>query len=1352
MKSCVITPTVLNKEGKSVPSKLYKGLLVATDNNRDLALYTYNKLRSENFKNDWYSKLTLDEYGQPTIDSILKDTNVMESISESTILKSLNKKIGYYKKVKNDYIPSLYSNNDSNYSMLLSKAKDFNLNSEFKNAFEASVVKIPDDKTNKVYIGVKVQPKIPSLVFENKESMEYNESLNKRLRDILASKGVSIGVLTDLEKRMKLQGVTDFSVSKDIANGLIELIRIAEGIKGEKALPEEFAHTALAMLSGHPLVKRLINNITDNNLIEEILGKDYNTYTELYEGNVSKLAEEAAGKLLAKHLLKQEQIPSKSYSTLLNRVIDAIKSFLRSFNSSDIQKAIYEADKEFGILAKDILMGNLDDQMDISNITSSELFYKTQENVNRDKNIVKKIITTEYKRYQIYKERTASDTFDIEQQVYINKLETLLKENEENEAIYTFIQSALKNMKYLEKKLSKMDKATTIKEKASVLRDVRNYLFSYGKLIDNIGEEVRRSERDADNRFNEKIKISLQNTSLLMDTLWHDYNDLTMPLFVKFLTPFIGDTLEVTYGKNKGKKFTVQELLETAEQDVSLIDFWLDSMADSSDQVLRVLDKVVKDSKESARLQTIDTKTDLIAALVELEQSGIKDTSWMFEVDSKGNKSGNYIQDINYALYKEKQREMYKNLENKYGKNPIGDNLVKYKKERAEWYRNNVEEGTYNTPKRSIYENTVYKNLTPAQKKYYDTIKEIKTSLDNLLPPNYTTFTNAVKIRKDLTDRVLNAGGVQNAGKEVWESIKDSFLKRSDDSEFGAKAALQDFEGREVQTVPIYYTKLRPGESTNDISTDVTSTMIAYAAMVYDYNEINKVVDILEIGRDILNQRDIKQTDGEKALTETIKQGTEKVYQTLTKKGAGTNFIDKLNSFYEMQIYGRYMKDEGTFGNTKINKGKTANFLNKLTALTSTALSPLSALANVTTGTAMLNIEAMSKEFFTPSNLLVADRNYASSLPSLLANINNKAKDDKLSLFIRLFNTSDDHEQQLKDLNLDKKNWVFRMFNTKSLFFMSNAGEHWLQTRGALALADAYKVKDNKGKTTNLWEALEVVYKNPNNKKLGADLKIKQGYTQLDGKEITQKDLIRFGRKARKINQGLFGIYNSQDKSAAQQFALGRLAIMYRKWIVPQMNKRWRRKSFDYDLETTSEGYYRTAGAFILQLSKDLRAAQFNLVASWNELDKADKANIRRAFTEIGQFMILTAALGLADWDDDDDDSTWTAKMIEYQARRLKTELGVLLPEPLTVLREGLKLIQAPAVGVRTAENLLNLIKACNPMNYELVRGEDAVLQSGRYKGYSKAQKALLESPLLPTYRTLNRTYNIEETIEFYKN
>ena len=289
-------------------------------------------------------------------------------------------------------------------------------------------------------------------------------------------------------------------------------------------------------------------------------------------------------------------------------------------------------------------------------------------------------------------------------------------------------------------------------------------------------------------------------------------------------------------------------------------------------------------------------------------------------------------------------------------------------------------------PKRSIYESMEFRKLNKAQRDYYNTVMDIKAKLDALLPDKYTKLNNAIKIRKDLVERVKSSDSVKSGAKQIWESIKDEFIKRTDDVEFGDKATVKDFENREVQMLPIYFTKLKEGESNNDLSTDIVGTMTAYAAMANDFDEMNKIIDVLEVGRDILRERQVTQISGGKPLVEKFKAVGRKVESKLTLRGDKTRFMERLNDFFEMQVYGRYMKDEGTFGKSNVDKGKVANFINRLTSMNNLALNILSGISNVATGKVMMRIESLSGEFFNERDTLVADKNYGKELPAFLAN------------------------------------------------------------------------------------------------------------------------------------------------------------------------------------------------------------------------------------------------------------------------------------------------------------------------------------------------------------------------------
>lgn len=1346
-KKCAVIPQVRNNKNEIVSSRLFKDLLTYL-NNRQEASRVYLITKSSQFINEWNPKLKLDDNGEPTIGSLLKQTNLKDFVDSQRVLKRLNEEIGHYHR---EGRTKLYLNNDDNYRMLVQRAIQFNTQSDFREDYVASVERVADTESSRIFISPFVRPR-NRMNSINADNMAYNFNLNNRLRDILAANGIAIGALTELEERRGVAGVTDFSQAKDAATGLIEMIRLANGIKGERALPEEFAHFAIEAMGNNPLVNRLVNNLANNNLVGEILGEDYATYDTLYKGDQAKLAKEAAGKLLAKHLLQHESIPSAPYRNLLQRVIDAVKNFFKGLNASSIQKAMLSADSDFAKVAGDILTGQLDEAISVNNIATSEAFYSTKERISRDKKLLQGIIDNELKRLTIYEKRNPNSQFSANQRLLIDRLEMELMDNSEIEGIYAFLDNALEELRKVSGRLETLRNtpATNLNERAGVLRDIRNYIYSYKRMADGVREALREEEKEKDNRYGQRVRVVLDNVSTMLNDLQVDYGTIAMPLFVDFVKPFVGDNLVVPFGKYKGKVMTAEELIQVADKDISFFDRWLDSMADSSDYMLKIMDQAVKKSKETARLKTIDVQKELQAATIKLEQAGVKNTEWMFERDSKGNLSGNYISEINHALFRERMRTMFKSLNDKYGKNPIGEDAERYNKERLAWFESNMEtvDGV-RQPKRSIYESMEFRKLNKAQRDYYNTVMDIKAKLDALLPDKYTKLNNAIKIRKDLVERVKSSDSVKSGAKQIWESIKDEFIKRTDDVEFGDKATVKDFENREVQMLPIYFTKLKEGESNNDLSTDIVGTMTAYAAMANDFDEMNKIIDVLEVGRDILRERQVTQISGGKPLVEKFKAVGRKVESKLTLRGDKTRFMERLNDFFEMQVYGRYMKDEGTFGKSNVDKGKVANFINRLTSMNNLALNILSGISNVATGKVMMRIESLSGEFFNERDALVADTNYGKELPAFLAQLGDRVKTNKLALWDELFNVMQEYEQDTREVNFDRKTWFSRMFGTSALFFMNNAGEHWMQTRTSLALANAYKMKAPNGKEVSLWEAMEVVPIDSSNKKLGAKLQVKKGYTKADGSEFTKDDIIKFSRKSAAINQRMHGIYNKADRSAVQRLAIGRMGIMFRKWIKPSLNRRFKSATYNYDLDAWTEGYYLTTGRFMNALFQDLRKAQFDIASKWGELTNTEKANIKRALTETAHFLTVMAALGLIEWSDDRD-RPWLVKMVEYQLRRLYTELGALTPTT-EMLGEGLRILKSPAAGVNTVEKTLNLIDLLNPMNYEVFNGEDAILKSGPYKDKSKAQQSLLKSPLAPMYNTVLRGIYIEDQIPFFK-
>ena len=1368
---CSIIPKVRDKNNKIKDSRLFIDLLSLYNNDRESAKNMYLKTKNDFFIKTFDNVLTKDPYGEYTVESLLKKTDLEEVIGSKQIINNLEKKLKSIDK-KNQEVWK--EETRDSYKKTIDTIINFNNRDNLSSQYVALLGRNVDPKTGQQLIRpiIKVRDRINT---REAEQIERNRDLNKRLESILKQNGVSVGVLDDLQSRLGINGVTDFSKATETAEGLIELINIADGQKGERVLPEEFAHFAIEALGSHPLVDRLISSLVNNNQIESILKDDYSVYYKAYNGDQTKLAKEAIGKLVAEHLLNNQPIEEKPYTNLLSRVISNIKDFFKKFSKREIRNAIIDTDNQISALTKELLKAGEEGNLNIRNISTSDKYYNLEASVERDKNILTKIIENEIKRHKIYsdtrglnpeqakkeRERLHKEgkvPFSDKQEVFISDLEDSLKDNLELEGIYYFMEKALKVLNQLSKRLDSLaDNTLPMNEKASILRDVRNYIYSYKEVSRDIREAILDDRKSEDNRYSEKAKANLDTLSSLIDDLLIQYDREAMPMFVAFLKPYIGDSIEVPFGKHKGKVMKVEKLAEMAEEDISFFDRWLDSMAESKDLVLKVFDQYNKDAKEKARVRTIDRVKLFMAEHMKAEKAGIKNFDWMFEKTKDGNRTSNYIRELNWGQFEQNKKEFFQEMREKYGKKPIGEMEVAYKKEVADWFKDNTisefNEETGQTVSRpnDKYINPDFYNLTPAQKEYYNAVMDFKSEMDNYLPENYTNLFNTVKIRKDIIQRLRDANGLKEGWEQIKENIKDQFIRRSDDTDIGERAVIEDFEGRRVQSLPVYYTSIKKGESENDITTDVTSSLIAYASMAIEFDEMNKVIDKMELARDMVKARRVEVKEGDNTLVAKYKSLNRTVSAKLSKKGYDSNIAERLDKFFDMQVYNRYMKDEGTFGSTNVDRAKTAGMINYMTAMGGLALNALAGTANIILGRNMMRVEAMGGEFFKYRNVLKADSIYGQSLPEFLGEIGDRVRTSKLALWMEKFNVMQEYEGDIKNTNFDRKTWFSRMFNQSTLFFINNCGEHWMQGRTSLAVADTIKLVDANNNEISLWDAMEVKYIDENNKELGATLEVKEGIRKKDGSSVTSQDLMNFTNKVKAINQRMHGIYNKTDKSAIQNYALGRMAMLFRRWMRPGWNRRFQSVNYNMDLQEWTEGYYNTTGKFLWSLITDMKDLRLGVATRYNALSKQELANIHRAMTEVGMLMTyILAGMFLFKPSDPDEERSWLSRMTEYQVRRAVTEIGVFVPGP-HMTNEGLKLVQTPAAGVTTISDLLNLVKLINPSNYEHFVGEDAVMQSGRFKGKSRAQKYLLQSPLLPMYNTVTKAMHPEDLIPFYK-
>jgi hypothetical protein len=381
-------------------------------------------------------------------------------------------------------------------------------------------------------------------------------------------------------------------------------------------------------------------------------------------------------------------------------------------------------------------------------------------------------------------------------------------------------------------------------------------------------------------------------------------------------------------------------------------------------------------------------------------------------------------------------------------------------------------------------------------------------------------------------------------------------------------------------------------------------------------------------------------------------------------------------------------------------------------------------------GEVMLAEEAFAGQFFSKEAFTRANGEFLKLVPQYMIQAGARIKHDKLHMFNDLFNSLQDHKRRVHDTNIARKNVFLRAIGGDTMFIGNEIGEIWLQTRLALAMAMDRKVLDPTGKESNLYDVLE---------EKNGRLVIPDGVKNIDGTDFTRTDFIKHIGKQNEVNNKMNGIYNEFDRSSFQKSAFGRLMLMYRKYIVPGWNRRWGGNKHNFITDTTQEGFYLTFINYFFGKNGVLTGKEkLAFAKSFKNLKDYEKANMFRAITG----GVITACLSvlatcLAELGKDDDDD-WYLSMLAYQSNRVLNELRFFY-HPGSFLT----IANSPFAGLDALEKISSLVDAVvSPSRW------DEELQSGRYKGWTRLEKAGLE--LAGPLKTIRDIAYPEEKLKFF--
>lgn len=533
--------------------------------------------------------------------------------------------------------------------------------------------------------------------------------------------------------------------------------------------------------------------------------------------------------------------------------------------------------------------------------------------------------------------------------------------------------------------------------------------------------------------------------------------------------------------------------------------------------------------------------------------------------------------------------------------------------------------------------------------------------------------------------------------------------------------------------------------------------------------------------------------------------------QQVEKTAENSKIMEHYKDWIKMVFYEDFEADEGTWT-------KVARVLQNYTSFRGMAINPLSAVNNQVYGALMSRIESYSGEFFSRKDWFEGSLIYDKAMLSFFTDRNSiNEYSSKASAFLNYFDVLMDTRELVENPNSNTATSAVAVNRLSKVlgaaYLLNNISEHNLQARLLFSMAKSHKIVNGKiisyseyiSRTQTKFDPFTVTEEEAarivaaNKERKTAAQKAWNDYTSVwnafdfvDGKLVQKADvqidnnqIADFERRVLGVNQYIHGIYNKSDAGAMQKFALGRLAIQFRKWMRPGWNKRWGSRAFEeYWNErrrNTDAGIYVTTLKFLLKpfyneydniqqkeyaeqttalqslghIIKDYGHMIRNIRVHWHSMSDGERAAIIRTMLEWASLATAVAMLYMLKYIKDDDDDPPLALMLAlYQVDRTATELTTYVPMAFVPgfagggwMNETKKILKSPTATFSTIENLFEFSKKL--IMYPFVDEETRTYKGGVYNGEDKLKVSFIK--LIPIWNQINRVDNLNKNYKYYK-
>lgn len=618
----------------------------------------------------------------------------------------------------------------------------------------------------------------------------------------------------------------------------------------------------------------------------------------------------------------------------------------------------------------------------------------------------------------------------------------------------------------------------------------------------------------------------------------------------------------------------------------------------------------------------------------------------------------------------------------------------------------------------------IFASNDPMAKMYTMLIKTAEEA-DSGLPYSHRLGFRLPGVRKNINEGLRDGDSLAATFKE---RVQLDFIRQEGDVQYNPQE-YTDEAGNPKYFLPVHYiNKL----SKHQQSFDLPTIYFKFWDSANDYANKRDILPTIEMAKHFVDTRVIekKNSMGEKILR-SIRSAIPGYEEEAVVTKSNT-LSAQLNDWFQMYVYGNTVESTQMkiSDSVTLDIQKLTDAINKYTSVNLLALNVVQSFANVAIGESMQAIEAIAGEYMSKKSYTKASRLYAKWLPSMLDDVGKRMPTSLGSLLIQEFNAM--NEDMVGETDFANKNKLKALSKQEAFAFMQNGGEHILRTRFLIGSLD-HDIRAINKDGQDIGSIIDFYYvKN-------GKLAIKDEVDLVKSK-WTSEDRQRWARTFRGRADTVHGAYSQEARVAAQRYFIGKLAYMFRKFVMPGIRRRYGREVYSERLHQTREGSYVTTFKFFKKLRKEILGMQFALMSEeWASLSPHQQANIKRTISELALLtsLIILSNFAYGHWTDgeDEDDKRFWAFMA-YQSLRLKTELLFFVSPG-----NAMQILRSPAASMSVLENIAK--------TWDQIFDPMERYERGPWKGRLKLERDIIQ--FVPIYKQYYKMRDVQDMIPWFR-